>query len=372
MPRPGRGRPGQDDVDRRSHPHGSEVHAHRDRGRSRPARHSGAPPQRSPNEPRSSPREAWLRVDDPLPIPGDCGVWPLARGISRCRLLLRPGSGHERAAPEPGLGMGGCIVSSLGRCGGLRGRRWAAAGDHRGSIRASVGAGTGEESPSRHGARGTPHGPSSARPPAKSSRRERDRRNDHRATFTGRRFVSPSLRDLSERAGRIASGVPGTRRARPWACSRRPPPGADRSGRLALIAWFETTYLGGAPSRSGPCHRSGFRPRRAGRPRLKPSNRSGRKRASRRDRGDGPGAGHLGPRDGYYGITPDPASAGPQGVSSSSPSSGIRSDRPSARSLSRSVFRVIPRSRAAWSLLPSVDPSTSGRRSRSSCWCASW
>ena len=47
-------------------------------------------------------------------------------------------------------------------------------------------------------------------------------------------------------------------------------------------------------------------------------------------------------------------------------------DRPSSRSLSRSVLRVIPRSRAAWSWLPSVDSSTSGRRSRSSCWCASW
>ena len=180
------------------------------------------------------------------------------------------------------------------------------------------------------------------------------------------------LAGWSEREGRIASGVPGTRRALPSACPRRPPPGADRSGRLALIAWFDMTYLGGDPSRSGPCHRRGFRPRRAGRARPKPPNRSGRKRASRLDRGDGPGAGHLGSRDGYYGITPDPASAGPQGASSSSPSADIRSDRPSARSLSRSVFRVIPRSRAAWSLLPSVDPSTSGRRSRSRCWCASW
>ena len=107
------------------------------------------------------------------------------------------------------------------------------------------------------------------------------------------------------------------------------------------------TYLGWDPSRSGPCHRRGFRPRRAGRARPKPPNRSGRKRAGRPDRGDGPGAGHLGSRDGYYGITPDPASAGPRGASSSSPSADISSDRPSARSLSRSVFRVIPRSRAA-------------------------
>jgi len=268
--------------------------------------------------------------------------------------------------------MGGCIVSSLGRCEGLRGRRWAASGDHRGSIRASFGTGTGEESPSRHGMRGTPPGPSSARPPANSSTHERDSRNDERDTFTERRFVSPSLRDVSEREGRIATGVPGTRRALPSACPRRPPPGADRSGRFALTAWFDLTYLGRDPSRSGPCHRSGFRPRRAGRARPKPPNRSGRKRASRLDRGDGPGVGHLGSRDGYDGITPDPAAAGPQGASSSSSSADIRSDRPSARSLRRSVFRVIPRSRAAWSLLPSVDPSTSGRRSRSRCWCASW
>ena len=151
-----------------------------------------------------------------------------------------------------------------------------------------------------------------------------------------------------------------------------PLPGRIGSGRFALTAWFDLTYLGRDPSRSGPCHRSGFRPRRAGRARPKPPNRSGRKRASRLDRGDGPGVGHLGSRDGYDGITPDPAAAGPQGASSSSSSADIRSDRPSARSLRRSVFRVIPRSRAAWSLLPSVDPSTSGRRSRSRCWCASW
>jgi hypothetical protein len=202
------------------------------------------------------------------------------------------------------------IPGSLGRCGGLRGRLWAAVQDHCGSIRASFGTGIGEESPSRHGAWDTPHGPSHARLPAKSSRHEQGYRNDQRATFTGRRFVSPGLRGVSEREGRIASGVPGTRRARPSACPRRPPPGADSSGRLALIARFDMTYLGGTPSRSGPCHRRGFRPRRAGRVRPRPPNRSGRKRASRLDRRDGPGAGHLGSRNGYSGITPAPA--GPQ------------------------------------------------------------
>jgi hypothetical protein len=130
--------------------------------------------------------------------------------------------------------------------------------------------GSGEESPSRHGARGTPHGPSSARPPARSAGHERDLRNDQPATFTGRRFTSPSLRDVSEWAGRIASGVPGIRRALPAACPRRPPPGTDSSGRLALIAWIDMTYRGGAPNRSGPCHRRGFRPRRVGLARPKP------------------------------------------------------------------------------------------------------
>ena len=209
--------------------------------------------------------------------------------------------------------MGGCIVSSLGRCRGLRGGRRAEAGDHCGSIRASSGTGTGEGCPTRHGVWGTPRGPSSSRPSANSSTHERERRNDQRDTFTEWQFVSPSLRYVSEREGRIASGVPGKRRAFPPACPRRPPPGADRSGRLALIAWFDMTYLGGDPSRSGPCHRRGFRPRRPGRARPKPPNRSGRRRPSRLDRGDGPGAGHSGPRDGSSGITPDPASAGPQG-----------------------------------------------------------
>ena len=38
------------------------------------------------------------------------------------------------------------------------------------------------------------------------------------------------------------------------------------------------------------------------------------------------------------------------------PLGGHRAGQASARSLRRSVFRVIPRSRAAWSLLPSSDP----------------
>jgi hypothetical protein len=109
----------------------------------------------------------------------------------------------------------------------------------------------------------TPTGPSSARSPANSEKRERDSRNDQWDTFTERRKVSPGLRSVSECLACIASGVPGTRRALPSACPQRSDPGADSSGRLALIACVEMTYLGGARSRSVPCHRSGFRPRRA-------------------------------------------------------------------------------------------------------------
>ena len=49
------------------------------------------------------------------------------------------------------------------------------------------------------------------------------------------------------------------------------------------------------------------------------------------DRGAGPGAGHLGSRDGYDGITPDPASVDPQAASSSSSSADIKSDTPNAQ-----------------------------------------
>jgi hypothetical protein len=114
----------------------------------------------------------------------------------RRRFRVRPGSRHERAVPDPARGMSGYIAGTIRRC-GRRGRRWAASGDHGDSIGASFGTGTGGEYPSRHGARGTPHGPSSARPPANSSTHERDYRNDLRGTLAGRRFVSPSLRDVS-------------------------------------------------------------------------------------------------------------------------------------------------------------------------------
>jgi hypothetical protein len=185
-------------------------------------------------------------------------------------------------------------------------------------------------------------------------------------------FVSPSLRSVSERLGRIATAVPGTRRELTSARSHRCHPDADGSGRLALIAWFDMTYLGGA--RLGPVRviaedfARGGRTGRDQSPRIGPGGMgpAGWIEATGRE------AGHLGSRAGYYGITRNPGAVGPQGASSSSPRADIRSDRPSARSLSRSVFRVIPSSRAAWSLLPSVDPSTSGRSSRSRCWCASW
>ena len=180
------------------------------------------------------------------------------------------------------------------------------------------------------GTAGQPHGPFPPGHLRNHQAMNSSIRNDQRGTFAGRRFVRRVFATCRSARCRIASGVPGTRRALPSACPRRPDPGADSSGRLALIAWFDMTYLGGDPSRSGPCHRSGFRPRRAGRAQPKPPNRSGRKRTSRRDRGDGPGVGHLGSRDGYDGITPDPAAAGPRGASSSSPSADIRSDRPSA------------------------------------------
>jgi hypothetical protein len=53
---------------------------------------------------------------------------------------------RERAAPIPARGMSGCIARTIRRC-GQRGRRWAASGDHRGSIRSSVGTRAGERSP---------------------------------------------------------------------------------------------------------------------------------------------------------------------------------------------------------------------------------
>jgi hypothetical protein len=61
-----------------------------------------------------------------------CGVWPLARGIWRCRFHLRLRMRRKQAAATPVGGTGGSIVSLLGRCGGLRGRCWVAVGDHRG------------------------------------------------------------------------------------------------------------------------------------------------------------------------------------------------------------------------------------------------
>ena len=102
----------------------------------------------------------------------------------------------RRARPDPARGMSGCIARTIRRC-GLRGRRWATSGDHRGSIRASFGTGTGEGDPICHGTRGTPHGSPSARTSASSSTQEQAYRNDQRDTFTARRLVSPSLRDAS-------------------------------------------------------------------------------------------------------------------------------------------------------------------------------
>ena len=285
---------------------------------------------------------------------------------------MRPGSGHERAAPDPRAGWAGASFPHSGDAKDY--------GEAAGPPRATTAARSGHRLARGRERRAHLVTACGARrpgplPPGHLRTHRRMKETVETINETRSRNGDSSRRVFATCRGArvyIASGVPGTRRALPSACPRRPPPGADRSGRFALTAWFDLTYLGRDPSRSGPCHRSGFRPRRAGRARPKPPNRSGRKRASRLDRGDGPGVGHLGSRDGYDGITPDPAAAGPQGASSSSSSADIRSDRPSARSLRRSVFRVIPRSRAAWSLLPSVDPSTSGRRSRSRCWCASW
>jgi hypothetical protein len=70
-------------------------------------------------------------------------------------------------------------------------------GDHGGSIGASFGTRTGEGDPIRHGTRGTPQGPPSARTSAISSTHKQANRNDQRDTFTARRFVSSSLRDAS-------------------------------------------------------------------------------------------------------------------------------------------------------------------------------
>jgi hypothetical protein len=214
--------------------------------------------------PERGPRSAtrWIRL---LRLPGP----RQARARRDGRSLPGPGSGRERRGSDSARGMSGCIARTMRRC-GRRGRRWAASGDHRGSIRASFGTETGEGNSTRHGARGTPRGPSSARPPAKSSTHERECRNDQRETLRAWRSVSPSLRGGSGRAGRTASGMPGTRPALSSACPIRPNAGADRSGRLALNAWFGTTYRGGDRSRSGPCDRSGFRPRWADRARPKP------------------------------------------------------------------------------------------------------
>jgi hypothetical protein len=66
--------------------------------------------------------------------PRSKNVWNLVAGERGLAMSVSSEArlGRERAAPKSVRGMGGRIVSSLGRCGGLRGSRWAAAGDHRG------------------------------------------------------------------------------------------------------------------------------------------------------------------------------------------------------------------------------------------------
>ena len=263
--------------------------------------------------------------------------------------------------------MDGSIVFSLRRCRGLRGRRWAVVANHRRS--------SGHRSaqrPERRAHLVTPPKLFSSRPPANSSTHEKDSRSNQRETFTERRIrlaeasqrVEVPAAYCNRRAGDMASTHIGL--------SPPAPRGADSSGRLALIAWFDMTYLGGTRIGSGRVIGADFarggRPGRDRSPRIGPGGIGPAALIDATDRQ----AGHSGSRAGYDGITPDPAAAGQEGASSSSPSADIRSDRPSARSRRRSVFRVIPRSRAAWSLLPSVDSSTSGRSSRSRCWCASW
>ena len=194
---------------------------------------------------------------------------------------------------------------------------------------------------------------------------------DHGLTIASAPWSIRSPRRVGCRLS-LASGVPETRRALPSACPRRPAPGADRSGRLALIAWFDMTYLGGDSSRSGPCHRHRISPA-AGGPGATEAPESVREEAgqppgSRRRAGGGSfGVARWLRRD-HPGPGLGRSSRGVVLV----PLGGHQIGQAQARSLRRSVFRVIPRSRAAWSLLPSVDPSTSGRRSRSRCWCASW
>jgi hypothetical protein len=185
--------------------------------------------------------------------------------------------------------MGGSIVPSLGRCRGLRGRRWADVANHRGS--SGHRSAQGQE---RRAHPVTPFEPFSSRPPPKSSTHERDSRSNQRETFTERRI---RLAESSQRVGAARSNC--NRRAGdtpttplgpfPPVPSRR---GWLRSSRTNCLVRYDLSRRG--PSRSGPCHRSGFRPRRAHRARPKPPNRSGRNGASRIDRCDGPGGGSSG------------------------------------------------------------------------------
>ena len=268
------------------------------------------------------------------------GPW---RGAQlRCRCSARLGARAGRA--QPGAGWAG---ASPGRSGDaeLRGRRWAASGDHRGSIRASCGTRAGGRSPIPHDAREAPMR-SQVRPPL--------------GEVTG---ASSGLRDESRRRVRIASGVPETRRALPPVCACRPRRGTSLSVALARIAWYDTN-LDRMESVSVRAESFGEEFAREWHVRAKRELDLNRRATGgtpprvRAARDAGIVVTSLGRE-----VSPDHSGAL---ASSSSPSTDFVTDRPSSRSLSRSVRRAIPRVRAAWTWLPSVDRSTSGRRNRSS------
>ena len=131
-----------------------------------PAFHEAAP--RLHRYWRRSVTHRWIprsRLEKTL-VPASSSTWLPPKTLRR-RFPVRPGSVHERAAPNPG-GMGRSIVSSLGRSPGSGDAEdngdadGLAAGDRRGSIRTSL---TGRANPCGPGGVGGRSAPSRSCPP---------------------------------------------------------------------------------------------------------------------------------------------------------------------------------------------------------------
>ena len=182
-----------------------------------------------------------------------CGVWPLARGPWRSRFLPRPGSGASGPRPTRPRDWAGSIISSLGRCGWLRGRRRASVANHRGSIGASFGTGAGEGSSRRHTRRlGEAH--AIFPPDHLRVHRLRNRRVQPRDRWVpGRESASRSAWFLK------GVGVPGAyciRRAKGVPCianlSHTPRPLADSTSRFLDLSCLLSRGSDCAPSAARP------------------------------------------------------------------------------------------------------------------------